>query len=110
MQEGAFERIMKALARPLRPSSAEFAAFVQVYVEDTWDGWYAGEPQILAIRDALWPALVRHARLDETVPTVIASELLADRGLDYEQIAGVAYRLLEARWYIRQRWSTLAAS
>lgn len=85
-------------------ASAEFEALVLVYVDMRTD-WYAGEQKILAIRDALWPALLRHARLGGTVPTVIASEALAGRGLDYEQIAGVEYRLFEARWCIRQQWS-----
>ena len=85
-------------------ASAEFEALVQVYVDMRTD-WYAGEQRILAIRDALWPALLRHARLGGSVPTVIASETRAGRGLDYEQIAGVEYRLFEARWWARQQWS-----
>ncbi|HEU0026407.1 MAG TPA: hypothetical protein VFQ25_04765 [Ktedonobacterales bacterium] len=85
-------------------ASAEFEALVRVYV-DMRANWYAGEQQILAIRDALWPAMLRHARLGGTVPTVIASEARAGRGLDYEQIAGVEYRMFEARWLARQQWS-----
>ncbi len=85
-------------------ASAELEALVQVYVDMRTD-WYASEQKILAIRDALWPALLRHARLGGSVATVIASEALAGRGLDYEQIAGVEYRLFEARWRIRQQWS-----
>jgi hypothetical protein len=85
-------------------ASAEFEALIQVFVDMRAD-WYAGEQKVLAIRDALWPALLRHARLGGTVPTVIASEALPGRGLDYEQIAGVEYRLFEARWRVRQQWS-----
>ena len=85
-------------------ASAEFEALIQVYVDMRTD-WYAGEQQILAIRDALWPTLLRHARLGGTVPTVIASEPRAGRGLDYEPIAGVEYRLFEACWLVRQQWS-----
>lgn len=85
-------------------ASAEFEALVRVYVDMRAD-WYAGERNILAIRDALWPALLRHARLGGTVPTVIASEARAGRGLGYEQAAGVEYRIFEARWWARQQWS-----
>lgn len=85
-------------------ASAEFEALVQVFVDMRAD-WYAGEQQILAIRDALWPALLRHERLGGTVPTVTESEIRGGRGLDYEQIAGVEYRMFEARWAIRQQWS-----
>jgi hypothetical protein len=85
-------------------ASAEFEALAQVFVDMRTD-WYAGERTVLAIRDALWPALLRHARLGGTVPTVIASEGRAGRGLGYEQIAGVEYRVFEARWWVRQQWS-----
>jgi hypothetical protein len=76
-------------------ASAELEALVQVYVDMRAD-WYAGEQSILAIRDALLPILMRHARLGGSVPTVIESETAAGRGLDYEQIAGVEYRFFES--------------
>lgn len=85
-------------------ASAEFEALVQVYVDMRAD-WYAGEQLILAVRDALWPALLRHARLGGSVPTVADSEVHAGRGLDHERVAGVDYRLFEARWLVRQQWS-----
>lgn len=85
-------------------ASAEFEALIRIYVDMRAD-WYAGERKILAIRDALWPALLRHAHLGGTVPTVIASEARAGRGLGYEQVAGVEYRIFEARWWARQQWS-----
>lgn len=84
-------------------ASAELEALIRVYV-DMRTNWYAGEQQILAIRDALWPALLRHARLGGSIPSVIASEAQPGRGLTYEQIAGVEYRIFEARWLIRQQW------
>lgn len=83
---------------------AEFEARVQVFVDLRTD-WYAGEQQVLAIRDALMSALLRHARLGGTVLTVIASEAREGRGLSYEQIAGVEYRCFEARWWVRQQWT-----
>jgi hypothetical protein len=83
---------------------AEFEARVQVLV-DLHTEWYAGEQQILAIRDALWPALLRHERLGGTVPTVVASEARPTRGLRYEQIAGVDYRCFESGWRVCQQWS-----
>jgi hypothetical protein len=52
---------------------AEFEARVQAFVDLRTD-WYAGEQQILAIRDALWPALLHHERLGASVTTVVASE------------------------------------
>jgi hypothetical protein len=78
-------------------ATAEFEARVQVFVDRRTD-WYAGEQQILAIRDVLWPAMLRHVRLGGSVLTVIASEAREGRGLCYEQIAGIAYRCFEARW------------
>ncbi|HEX9038528.1 MAG TPA: hypothetical protein VF808_16210 [Ktedonobacterales bacterium] len=85
-------------------ASAEFEALVQVFVDMRTD-WYAGEQKILAIRDALLPVLLRRVRLGGTVPTVTESEVRAGRGLDYEQVAGVEYRLFEARWIVRQQWT-----
>lgn len=85
-------------------ASAAFEARVQVFVDLRTD-WYAGEQRILAIRDALWPAMLRHARLGGTVATVIESQAREGRGLCYEQIAGVDYRCFEARWLVRQQWT-----
>lgn len=85
-------------------AEAELEATVQVFVDLRTD-WYLGEQKILAIRDALWPALLRHERLGGTVPSVIESAGRAGRGLCYEQVAGVEYRCYEAHWWARQQWS-----
>lgn len=85
-------------------ASAEFEAEVEVYVDLRTD-WYAGEQQVLAIRDALWPALLRHERLGGTVPSVAASLACEGRGLGYALVAGVEYRTYAARWWVRQQWS-----
>lgn len=66
--------------------------------------WYAAEQQILALRDALWPVLLRHAQLGGSVASVTASEARIGRGLCYEQVAGVQYRCFEAIWRVRQQW------
>lgn len=84
-------------------ANTEFEALVQVIVDMRAD-WYAGESKALAIRDALWPALLRHERLAALAPSVTASEARPGRGLRYEQIAGVEYRVFEARWWARQEW------
>src|SRR5579875_1607214 len=76
-------------------ATAEFEATIQVFTDLRGD-WYAGEQQILAIRDALWPVLLRHARLGGSVPTVIEGQARPGRGLCYEQIAGGEYRCFEA--------------
>jgi hypothetical protein len=85
-------------------ADAEFEALVLVYV-DLRSDWYAAEQQILSIRDALLPALLRHNRLGGGVSTVIESEVVPGRGLGYEQIGGSEYRCFEARWWVRQQWS-----
>jgi hypothetical protein len=85
-------------------ATAEFEALVQVFVDVRAD-WYAGEQQALAIRDALWSGMLRHARLGGAVATVIASEAREGCGLCYEQIAGIEYRCFEARWWVRQQWT-----
>lgn len=77
---------------------------VTAYVDLRTD-WYAGEQQILAIRDALWPALHHHERLGGTVATVIESWAEEGAGLGYEEVAGVEYRTYEARWFARQQWN-----
>lgn len=84
-------------------ANAEFEAIVQVIVDMRGD-WYAGEKQLLAIRDALLPTLLRHERLNALAPGVTASEGRPGRGMSYEQIAGVEYRMYEARWWARQEW------
>lgn len=83
---------------------AEFEARVEVFADVRGD-WYAAEQQILAIRDALWPVLLRHTRLGGTVPTVVASEARPGRGLCYEHVAGGEYRCYEARWWVRQQFA-----
>jgi hypothetical protein len=84
-------------------ANATFEAIVQVVVDLRAD-WYAGERQTLAIRDALWSAMLRHERLAGLAPTVTESEARPGRGLAYQQVAGVEYRLFEARWWARQEW------
>ena len=85
-------------------ATAAFEALVLVYV-DLRPDWYAAEQQILSIRDALLPALVRHARLGGGVSTVTESQVQPYRGLCYEQIGGSEYRCFEARWSVTQQWS-----
>ncbi|HEY1389315.1 MAG TPA: hypothetical protein VGF38_12290 [Ktedonobacterales bacterium] len=80
-----------------------FAVRVLLLVDQRTD-WYAAEQQILTLRDALWPVLLRHAQLGGTVASVTASEAFVGRGLCYEQIAGVQYRCFEAIWRVRQQW------
>ena len=82
----------------------EFVAVVTAYVDLRTD-WYAGEQQILEIRDALWPALLRHAQLGGTVAGVIEAEAFEGQGLGYELVAGMEYRTYEARWWVRAQWS-----
>ena len=84
-------------------ANAEFEAIVQVVVDMRGD-WYAGERQALTIRDALLSAPLRHERLAALAPSVTASEARPGRGLRYEQIAGVEYRVFELRWWARQEW------
>ena len=85
-------------------ATAEFEATIQVFTDLRGD-WYAGEQQILAIRDALWPVLLRHARLGGSAPTVIEGQARPGRGLCYEQIAGGEYRCFEATWWVRQQFA-----
>lgn len=85
-------------------AEAEFEARVQVFVDPRPD-WYAAEQHILGIRDALWSALARHARLGGTVASVVESEPRAGRGLCYEHVAGSEYRCYEAAWWVRQQWA-----
>jgi len=101
--EGAAQANAAALVSGVGRANATFEAIVQVIVDMRAD-WYAGEQQALAIRDALWSALMRHERLAGLAQTVTASEARPGRGLGYEQIAGVEYRVYEARWWARQEW------
>ncbi|HEU4782373.1 MAG TPA: hypothetical protein VFS83_03440 [Ktedonobacterales bacterium] len=82
---------------------SSFAARVLLLVDQRTD-WYAAEQQILTLRDALWPVLLRHAQLGGAVASVTASEAFVGRGLCYEQIAGVQYRCFEATWRVHQQW------
>jgi hypothetical protein len=66
--------------------------------------WCAGEQSILQIRDALWPTLAKHERLGGTVAGVTQSEGREGRGLSYESVAGVEYRIYEALWSFRQQY------
>ena len=84
-------------------ATSVFEARVLLLVDQRSD-WYAAEQQILALRDALWPVLLRHAQLGGGVPSVMASEAFVGRGLCYDQVAGVLYRGFEAVWRIRQQW------
>jgi len=80
-----------------------FDAHILLLVDQRGD-WYAAEQQILTLRDALWPVLLRHEQLGGSVASVTAAEALSGRGLCYEQIAGVQYRGFEAIWRVRQQW------
>lgn len=82
---------------------ATIDARVLLLVDQRTD-WYAAEQQILVLRDALWPVLLRHAQLGGAVASVTASEAFVGRGLCYEQVAGVQYRCFEAIWRVRQQW------
>ena len=79
----------------------------QAFVDMRSD-WYAGEQQILAIRDAIWPVVLKHELLGATVPSVIEAQAEEGRGLCYESVAGVEYRCFEWRWLVRQQWSIAA--
>ena len=79
------------------------SAGVTVYVDLRGD-WYAGEQQILAIRDALWPALLKHEQLGGAVAGVVEAQAYEGAGLGYETVAGVEYRTYEARWWVRSQW------
>ncbi len=77
---------------------------VQAFADMRTD-WWAGEQQILNIRDALWPPLLRHKLLGGTVVGVTDAEPREGRGLCYEQIGGVEYRCYELVWQVRQQWT-----
>lgn len=77
----------------------------QVFVDMRAD-WYLGEQKILAIRDALWPVVLKHEALGGTVNSVVESQAEESRGLCYESVASVEYRCFEWRWLVRQHWNT----
>ena len=85
-------------------AESEWEARITILVDRRAD-WFSAEQQVLAIRDALWPVLLRHQRLGGTVPSVMESAAWPGRGLCFEQIAGSVYRCYEAVWWVRQQWS-----
>ena len=56
---------------------------VQAFADLRTD-WYAGEQKILALRDALWVAALKHIQLGATVATVTESDVVEGRGFCYE--------------------------
>jgi hypothetical protein len=72
---------------------------------DLRSDWYAAEQQILAIRDALWPVLLKHRLLGGGVQGVTDAEAREGRGLCYEEIAGTQYRCYELIWTVRQQYN-----
>lgn len=66
--------------------------------------WWAAEQQILQIRDALWPVVLKHILLGGTVSTVADADAYEGRGLCYEEIAGIEYRCYELIWAVRQQY------
>ena len=93
-----------ALAGYAGRATSDLEVHVEVFVDQRSD-WYAGEQQILAIRDALWPVLLRHEQLGGTLPSVLAGAARPGRGLCYETVAGTTYRCYEALWIVRQQWA-----
>lgn len=77
---------------------------VQAFAELRTD-WYAAEQQILAIRDALWPPLLRHRQLSGSVASVTEALPREGRGLCYEQLAGTEYRCYELVETVRAEWT-----
>lgn len=71
---------------------------------DLRSDWWAAEQQILQIRDALWPAVLKHLLLGGAVATVTEADAWEGRGLCYEEIAGVQYRCYELVWAARQEY------
>lgn len=85
-------------------ATSDLEVHVEVFVDLRTD-WYAGEQQILAIRDALWPVLLGHERLGGALASALTCEARAGRGLCYETVAGMTYRCYEAVWLVRQQWT-----
>lgn len=79
-------------------------ALVTAYVDLRTD-WYVGEQSILAIRDALWPAVLHHVRLGGGVAGVVEAWAREGKGLAYEEVGGVMYRVYELIWGFRQQWT-----
>ena len=82
----------------------EVEVIVQAFADLRTD-WYAGEQKILQLRDALWPAVLRHALLGGTVAGVVDADAEEGRGLCYESVAGVEYRCYELVWRVRSQWT-----
>jgi hypothetical protein len=78
-------------------------AIITAYMDMRTD-WYAGEQQILQIRDALWPAVLCHEKLGGTVSGAIEAWAREGRGLGYEEMAGVEHWVYELLWGVRQQW------
>lgn len=76
---------------------------VQVFC-DLRSDWWAAERQILQIRDAIWPVVLKHLLLGGAVPTVTEADAWEGRGLCYEEIVGVEYRCFELIWAFRQEY------
>lgn len=72
---------------------------------DLTPDWWQAEQAILQIRDALWPALLRHELLGGTVPTVAGADAREGRGLCFEEVAGSQYRCYEAIVTVRQQFN-----
>lgn len=79
-------------------------AIVTAYVDLRTD-WWAGEQQILQLRDALWPAVLHHEKLGGNVAGIVEAWAREGRGVCYEQVAGVEYRAYELFWGFRQQWN-----
>jgi hypothetical protein len=77
---------------------------VQAFVDMRSD-WWAGEQKILQIRDALWPVVLKHLRLNGAVAGVIESHARQARGFCYEEVAGTEYRCYELVWSARSQWT-----
>ena len=91
---------------------AGYAGRVMAWIEvigqafvDMCQDWYAGEQQILALRDAIWPVVLKHELLGAALPSVIEAQAEEGRGLCYQEVAGTEYRCFEWRWLVRQQWS-----
>ena len=98
-----------AVQQPVEMIGYTGRVFDQVEVQvccwvDLRTDWYAGEQQILTIRDALWPTLLKHERLGGTVAGVTQAAGSEGRGLAYESVAGVEYRIYEAVWRFGQQY------
>ncbi len=66
--------------------------------------WWAAEQQILQIRDALWPVVLKHVLLGGTASAVTDADAYEGRGICYEEIVGTQYRCYELIWAVRQQY------